>query len=747
MKNLLLVIFLLVVSSGLFAQNSIPQNINTMRSLKSSTVKGKDGKEINIVPYKTPDAPKGTITSVQDGNWGSWWIWDALVVPTVNDDVIINNNVTVTNNDFHCNNLTINPGKTLTLNSIWWLYVHGNCINNGIIQLNNGTIYYNTMLILYGDFTNAGTLVPYGEYSAIYFAGSTNQTFNNTGTISEFINEFDVDNTAGITIDKSGNQIPVFRINLYDGNITNSDKITLGYNLSGYYGIVQRGGNSGTIASGTFDKYPTLNLSTNGQLFLIYYTALPITTGYEIPSNFPVYYFRSANVQNTTLNSDVSISNTLALDSGRFNINGKTVTLNNNAIAVGHGTIAGGTTSNIIFNGTTAATLPNVINGINNLTINNIGGVTLSGNNTIYGTTTMTNGLLNTGSNTLTFANSATNPSEISTSRIVGTAVMDSRSIGTGSIYFLNCNIAASAGGGDIGSVTITRKTGSAVIVGGNAGILSSWNITTTIPSVTRNITYEWLSNYDNGHIFGGTNKAQIYKSTNGSIWTTSGSPVDVSALNPRSITTTGESPSMRWTVSSQDAPLPVTLSSFSASVNSNNVSLKWVTSNEINNSGFDVERSEGASNQYTKIGFVKGNGTKETSSEYTFTDSKLNSGKYQYRLKQLDLNGNFEYHNLTQSIEVALPSKIELAQNYPNPFNPSTKIDFTLPSNSKVKISIFDMTGKEVAVALNDTRSAGYHTIQFNASNLSSGVYFYKLDISSNEQNISLLKKMVLIK
>jgi len=733
MKNLLLVLALLFFTTGTYAQ----EKTNNFSFPEKSASQDKKFQKITL----EPKSPMDEIKSISDGFWDDSTIWSTGKVPTINDNVTINNYVIAANNDFHCNNLKVSRYNTLEIYSTWYLYVHGNLSNSGSVYLDTGNTYYNTMLFVYGNITNniIGTFGASNYRTTLYFAGNSTQTFTNNSFFKISIYTMSIDNSSGVTL---ASNISVFRLNLFDGFITNSNHITLG---DGQTGIVQRGGNLGNLNAGYLDVAPIFNLGTTPNLYLIYYTALPITTGYEIPSSFPVYYFRSANVQNTTLNSNVSISNTLALDSGQFNINGKTVTLNNNAIAVGHGTIAGGTTSNIIFNGTTAATLPNVISGINNLTINNIGGVTLSGNNTIYGTTTMTNGLLNTGSNTLRFANSANNPSEKSASRIVGTAVMDSRNVSTGGIYFLNCRIAA--GGGDIGSATITRKTGSAVTVGGKAGILSSWNITTTIPSVTRNITYEWLSNYDNGHIFGGTNKAQIYKSTDGSIWTTSGSLKDVSALNPRSITTTGESPSMRWTVSSQDAPLPVTLSSFSASVNSNNVSLKWVTSNEINNSGFDVERSEGTSNQYTKIGFVKGNGTKETSSEYTFTDNKLNSGKYQYRLKQLDLNGNFEYHNLTQSIEVALPSKIELAQNYPNPFNPSTKIDFTLPSNSKVKISIFDMTGKEVAVALNDTRSAGYHTIQFNASNLSSGVYFYKLDISSNEQNISLLKKMVLIK
>ena len=119
-----------------------------------------------------------------------------------------------------------------------------------------------------------------------------------------------------------------------------------------------------------------------------------------------------------------------------------------------------------------------------------------------------------------------------------------------------------------------------------------------------------------------------------------------------------------------------------------------------MNNAGFEVERvksSELRVQSYEKVGFVKGKGTTNTQTSYTFTDTKLNSGKYQYRLKQIDNNGNFEYHNLNGEVEVGIPAKYDLSQNYPNPFNPTTKIDFSLPSDSKVKMIIYDITGREI--------------------------------------------------
>ncbi|MCY7362944.1 MAG: hypothetical protein LH629_12900, partial [Ignavibacteria bacterium] len=116
---------------------------------------------------------------------------------------------------------------------------------------------------------------------------------------------------------------------------------------------------------------------------------------------------------------------------------------------------------------------------------------------------------------------------------------------------------------------------------------------------------------------------------------------------------------------------LPVELASFSSSISGNNVNLNWTTSSEINNAGFDVERSNVNSqtaNEWMKIGYVKGNGSVSTLQNYIFTDRFLNSGKYKYRLKQIDFNGNFEYFNLNSDVEIGTPNEFSLSQNYPNP-------------------------------------------------------------------------------
>ncbi len=187
---------------------------------------------------------------------------------------------------------------------------------------------------------------------------------------------------------------------------------------------------------------------------------------------------------------------------------------------------------------------------------------------------------------------------------------------------------------------------------------------------------------------------------------------------------------------------LPVELTSFVSVINNNNVTLNWSTASEINNSGFDIERSS-VNGEWSKVGNVTGNGTSAVSHSYSYTDRNIETGNYNYRLKQIDFNGNFEYFNLSNEVIIGIPSKYDLSQNYPNPFNPSTTISYEIPVDGAVSLKIFDMSGKEVMSLVDGVKNAGYYSINFNAANLSSGIYFYSL--SAND--FTSVKKMMLIK
>jgi hypothetical protein len=94
-------------------------------------------------------------------------------------------------------------------------------------------------------------------------------------------------------------------------------------------------------------------------------------------------------------------------------------------------------------------------------------------------------------------------------------------------------------------------------------------------------------------------------------------------------------------------------------------------------------------------------------------------------------------------------PTEFELSQNYPNPFNPSTTIRYAVPNESKVSVSVFNLLGQEVATLVDDIQQAGYHEVQFNASDLSSGVYLYRINAvsSENSKEFTSTKKFILLK
>jgi hypothetical protein len=199
------------------------------------------------------------------------------------------------------------------------------------------------------------------------------------------------------------------------------------------------------------------------------------------------------------------------------------------------------------------------------------------------------------------------------------------------------------------------------------------------------------------------------------------------------------------------DGPLPVELTTFSVNTIDRDVKLNWVTASEQNNSGFEIQKQYSVSgspySDWAKIEFVNGNGTKNTPTDYTFEDKNLNTGKYKYRLKQIDYNGNFEYFNLNSEIVIGTPNKFDISQNYPNPFNPVTKIDYPIPENGKVKLIIYDMLGREIKNLVNESKQSGYYSAEFDATSLSSGIFIYRLSFEGINNTFLITKKMTLIK
>ncbi len=198
---------------------------------------------------------------------------------------------------------------------------------------------------------------------------------------------------------------------------------------------------------------------------------------------------------------------------------------------------------------------------------------------------------------------------------------------------------------------------------------------------------------------------------------------------------------------SKTEGATPVELSSFTAVSNGDGyVSIKWTTQTEVNTAMFELQRAEKPENnnepEWKTIASVAAAGNSNAPRNYAFKDELEHSGHYEYRLKIVDLDGTFKYGKQVEIFSKIL-FKYKLLQNYPNPFNPSTKINFELKKESNVTLKIYDILGEEVATLVNGRKKAGRYTVKFNASNLASGIYFYRL----NAGTFTAIKKMILMK
>ena len=188
-------------------------------------------------------------------------------------------------------------------------------------------------------------------------------------------------------------------------------------------------------------------------------------------------------------------------------------------------------------------------------------------------------------------------------------------------------------------------------------------------------------------------------------------------------------------------ADVPVELSGFHAYTEGTDAVLQWSTASETNNNGFEIQRSVDEFKWFA-VGFLPGIGTSSETHLYFFRNRDLLPGKYFYRLKQTDLNGTSSYSEVI-GVEINSPAIFSLNQNYPNPFNPSTTISFSLPKTEYVTLKVYNTLGEEIKTLVNSQLDAGEHKINFDASNVSSGVYFYKITAG----NYTNIKKLQILK
>ena len=274
----------------------------------------------------------------------------------------------------------------------------------------------------------------------------------------------------------------------------------------------------------------------------------------------------------------------------------------------------------------------------------------------------------------------------------------------------------------------------------GTPGTSYSTNLTFTVPS----------SFTKNGAESGSTYTLYHRGDNSDGSWTTAVS--GAASVTSTTITFNGITSFSQFMIGSTDNALPVELVSFTANNPGDKVELLWKTATEVNNYGFEIQRLnpplpsglplQGGNMGWVKIGFVKGSGNSNSPKNYSFIDVNPPNGTVEYRLKQIDNDGSFIYSSIVKA-SFTNPDNFALSQNYPNPFNPSTTIQYTIPKAEHVTIKVYDELGREVTTLLNENKEAGHYNVTFNASNLASGIYFYRISAGSfnDEKKLILLK------
>lgn len=193
------------------------------------------------------------------------------------------------------------------------------------------------------------------------------------------------------------------------------------------------------------------------------------------------------------------------------------------------------------------------------------------------------------------------------------------------------------------------------------------------------------------------------------------------------------------------DGALPIELFSFTGVFKNNLILLNWTTETETQNYGFDIERKskDDQASEWKKIGFVPGSGNSNSPKHYSFQDKSITYGTYLYRLRQIDDNGHHSVSNIIEISTGSIPTEYALRQNFPNPFNPVTTILYQVKEEGLVQLKVFNLLGQEMTTLLNEVKPAGYYSLNFDASNLPSGVYVYSVQVNDFIQN----RKMTLIK
>ena len=490
------------------------------------------------------------------------------------------------------------------------------------------------------------------------------------------------------------------------------------------------------------------------------------------------YMAASSSLNNLTIDrsgatvivaNPLTVTGTLTLTNGTLSVSNSVLALYG-TLSLGNGSITTTTASNLSIGGTGAAfTVPSSITALAILTVNRAAGVSLSAPLSINWSGTglvLTRGVLTTtAANLLTLASGAASSAGSDSGFVSGPMAKTTLStsaftfpIGKGSQY-----MPISVTPSNTSSTTfkaeyfnVKQSLGNTIGTGlSRISALEYFDVTRTSGTANAYVTLSWNAASQIGTIA----DLRVGHWT-GTLWEDLGNSATTGTATSGTVkTTTWVSSFGQFVLGSSTGtnPLPVELTSFTAITKGFAVNLSWATATETNNYGFEIERTTtighpeqanapiydpvGKGN-WTKIGFVEGNGTTNAPKSYSYTEKNISTGKYSYRLKLIDRDGKFEYSQQVE-VTVSAPKIFALEQNYPNPFNPSTTINYQLPVAEHVSLKIYDAIGREVATLVNEVKDAGYYSAQFDGARFSSGIYFARLSSSGKTQ----MRKLLLLK
>jgi hypothetical protein len=553
-------------------------------------------------------------------------------------------------------------------------------------------------------------------------------------------------------------------------------------NLSGNF--TMNGGTLANIGTGGTTEAPniaTINFVKNGtQTFTK--TGGTITA---VASNFRRISFVVAS--GSTLDMGTNILNALSTTNCDFTVNsGGTVRLGDPGGIVLEGSLAStgniqtsagsirsfSTGGNYEYNGSSAQeTGTGLPATVNNLTINNAAGVSLTNGVAVNGTLTLTSGNLSTSGSSYVTVNDGGNTSGGNSSSFVNgpLAHIIASTSGTSKTFPIGK-------GSAYRPITLTVTQDASTSTTYTAEVFNEAPASRTLPSEHNkvsevrywNVTKGAGAGVSNGQIalnYGADDGVtdpdhlRIAKDDGAGNWVILGGTG--SASGSGSITSSVNFTDFSdFTLANHQPgtnPLPVQLTSFTASANRLDAVLRWETATEVHNYGFDVERRlvqslesnvqnsslDSKLETWNSVGFVRGSGTSTSPREYSFVDAGLAPGRYAYRIKQIDSDGSFEYFSAAE-VEIGVAAKEFSLGSYPNPFNPETTIEFTLPADGRTVLKVYNTIGQEVATLFNEEASAGrIYQVRFSGESLPSGVYFYTLSHGGQHQ----VKKLMLVK